>query len=327
MLCALYIDVYTIDKQRLQILENGIMKLRTILATAILAATASSANAVILVDDWDLDVSSLFGASAAIDPSQYHVIDVSEMTFLAVGTSTTIDADGNGIPSVGETFVTSAGGVIESFRRPVSGANISPAVYETTGVGGLEGWSLTFTFEVGGTFTSVDTSDANFVHVGPGGSPASGVLTFYVNNNTVAGGVDVAGNTNISTVNPIATFDVKPGDGGVFSFLTGDGSDDTTFTLTSAAAGFWTDKNGNDFNDLLLASSGGDVLLGLADGNFDSAAGGTAFDFNPSGYNCGTQTATSFCFSENGGFILVPVPGSLALLSLGLIGLARRRSA
>lgn len=289
---------------------------------ASILAVSGAANAAFLLDNWTLDVTGLDAADGGLPAGNTVVSGISQLTFLAEGLSVTNDSNADGIPTVGETFDVFANGSITGFQDN-SSTNISPVLFNNaTSLGGLNGWEMTFTFEVSGTYTDVDASDANFTHLAAGMGGTTGELKFYIDDiSDGTGQASVSDGTGITDGDHIATFLIKAGDGGVFSFLTGDGSDDATFELDWALPGVFLDAGGDD-----LTTDGN--LIAMSDSNFDSRVGGDAFQFDIGAFNCG-NTPTNFCFQEDGSF-RIPEPGILALLGAGILGLtlsSRRRKA
>ena len=298
---------------------------RLLLAGAATLALSSMAHAAFIIDDWTFDATAVGPeglVGGTIGGEQQHIVmDIEQLTFLASFRSVTNDTNGNFIPDVGETFNVQANGTVTEFFSG-GGGNVSPTLFNSTltlpadGGGTLDGWELAFTFNVNGMFISNDGVDANFVHIA---SP-SPALVFYLDNIAGGTGANTQTGAGVTDGTIVATFDLVVGDGGVFSFLTGDGSDDATFVLTSNPFGAF--KNGSG-NPLAVGAT-----LGLSDGNFDSDAGAGPFTSNFSAFTCGFSPV-DFCGEEDGSFRLaIPEPTSVALIGLGLLGMAasiRRR--
>lgn len=294
---------------------------------ASMLAVSGAANAAFLLDDWTLDVTGVDGLVAGDVLGQPHTVvsGISQMSFLAQGLSVTNDTNGDGLPSVGETFDVFANGRISDFVDN-GGSSVSPILLNSTASSGAQnGWEMTFTFEVSGAYTALNPGSAEFTHLAAGMAGTTGELKFYIDD------ITDGSKSALSAASPqaddgthIATFLIKAGDGGVFSFLTGDGSDDARFELDWALPGVFLDKDGDS-----LTADG--TLIGMSDSNFDSDPDGTGspFSLNIGAFNCG-NTATNFCFEEDGSF-RIPEPGILALLGAGILGLTltsrRRKSA
>lgn len=306
-----------------------------------LLAAAVPVQAAIILDDWTFNAC---GSSQITCPptatalgENYEMVSLNSMIFTSIGTSVTNDTDGNNEPDNGELFRVQSGGQILSFQD--GGSDVTVPLYNLTSslpgtnppANDVDGWALTFTFDVGGQFFNKTATSIEFVHTAPGTpAPSTGLLNFYLTNISTNNGTgvkpDVQAATGITTGELIASFEVLETAGGVFGFINGNGSDNAEFELVSAVSNIWFDKNGVD-----LSTKPGEILLFSA-GDFDTreqGSTGPGFTFDPSGYNCGAQTAVEFCFQEDGSVNLakVPAPASIALLGLGLLALPvlRRR--
>jgi len=165
--------------------------------------------------------------------------------------------------------------------------------------------------------------NANFKHISP--LNTDGLLDIWV---------DTTVDSNASTGDgytdgvKIATFKVLTGDGGVFTPLTFDGSDDATFELVSTLPGVMLDSSNTD-----LSTVPGQVLLGITDSNFDgdpTKQGNFSLDAptNWGSYftETGAHSAIDFFAHEDGSYRLglkpIPEPSTIVLLGMGLIGMA-----
>ncbi len=319
----------------------------TLLLGAISVGLIAPAQATtLLLNDWTLDLTGLAEGldGGFLSTEQQHIVtDISQITFLSVFhsvTSDTVTADG--LPTVGETFRVTAGGTGTDFFD-ASNTNVSPTLFgsiltipgntQADGSGSavaLDGWEFTFTFDINGQYTNIDGQDANFTHLSAadysGTDAGTGQLKLYIDNITDGSEATLNSlNQNVTNGTLIATFDVRSGDGGVFDFGVGDGSDDATFELVSALAGVLFDADGNDLSLL----TGDPILIGVTDSNFDASPenpDGGGFVFAPQAFECNTLTlsAINFCGEEDGSFRIgtqIPEPATIALLGMGFLGL------
>lgn len=300
-------------------------KLKSQLLTGAAALALSlSANAAITVDNWTFNATGLDGSAGAGTEVQAGNGVVNNISFLAFqatfNTITTQQGAAHVGVALGDTFNVNANGIITSFHNSAS-ANINPLLFGSVGtLGGLNGYELSFTFNIDGIFSSNPNGVAqnlNFDHT-------SGTLNFYVdslptgattqaspftsvtNSTTAGGGVLVASFAIVNDVG-IAEYD------GVFSAALGNGGDRSLFELTYNGLGVFRDSLNNP---LALGST-----LAVTNSDFQSSVSGSLpFSYNPTAYNCG-QNLLNFCGTESGQVRLaVPEPGTIALLSLGLLG-------
>lgn len=276
-----------------------------------------SANAVIMVNNWTFDATGLDGGGATGVQAANGVVN--NIDFL--GFQNTYHSVLSAFPAIGATFNVKSNGIITSFQDS-SASSISPNFLNTVGSFGAfgNGYELSFVFDINGVFSSNPSGpnlNTNFDHT-------SGTLSFYVDSlPTGAGAQKASPNTSVAnSINGdlVAVFNIindvgNPTYDGVFSAVLGNGGDRSLFELISNPLGVFKDNLGN-----ALAIG---TTMAVTNSDFQSSVGigGAPFSFNPAAYTCGLNV-TDFCGTESGQFrVAVPEPGTIALLSLGLLGL------
>lgn len=277
------------------------MKLRTLAAATLIAATGSANAAIVFGDDWELDLSSFgYGSHLAID----------EANFSGIFNSVATDNNGNGFPDVGDTQVID--GLISVTGFTIGGLE-NQIEDSAGGVLGVN-YQVTGQFDAGQLVTSFDPV-SGLTGATHNGQP--GTLNLYFDD--ISGGGTFADTANASTYTDgtlIATFDLL---GGFSSFNQQalDGQDDTTWQMLTNDVGALKDKTG-------VAVVPGETLA-IADSNTDADPDqngqlDTAFGAFPG--QCEPNNQLDVCGTENGSFNIgtqIPAPGTLMLLGAGLV--------
>jgi hypothetical protein len=195
----------------------------------------------------------------------------------------------------------------------------------------VDGGAAISTLFPGYEMTAVFSDGGGTGTLGGGISFNAGTLSIYSDNTPNYAVSDGVGGTIFGADDGtlIGTFDLIFGTGVVDASGIPNGQLTMAFQATSLAAGYWFDSLGNDL-------STNPLLFGFVTTNasrVENATGAVSAEIicQQNGFNCPTGTPfdlppSAFLVSNNGQYRLqIPEPGSIALLGLGLLGLAVRR--
>ena len=278
-----------------------------------LVATNSPAQATTLnfLEDWVLNIAnageSLTGA----------VIGVDQVTFKGITHVSVNDLDQNGYASVYDTF--KVDGLLYATGFTGGGSALNSEGLNNTGTG--QGYEFTTKFSIDGLFTSVNPTNGtlNFSH------PSIGVLDLYIDNlkdttgvqaNTISA-LGFKDGTNVANFSAVPN---APGTGGVFDPSVIDGSDDAFFTLVNQLAGVFQKPLGTNLDDTL---AGIWTRSNFSAQQLTTIPNATNWELEFGVGSAGNDGLLNFFVDENADArVVTPEPGTLALLGVGLFGLA-----
>jgi hypothetical protein len=333
------------EKKEVKKMKKGLLLGVMFLLALVLTVPAQAA---LLVDDWQIDLSGIDGLAAgpAVGSTQ---MGIQQIIFSGVShLDTVVDVAPGGVNSVGDVIIFDAflGGSSYKFNNGTQ----SPGPQ----FGGLNiGYEITFDVTDVTQIISVDpvSGTTTFVHLPAGtygGETSDNILEIWVDN--LAGGVGVQASTvtgdgyndGVMVARLINPPDV--GDGGTFTPVGLDGSDDATFKLNKVLCPicfmlpgvFFGDINGDGVLEDLSLFDGvinpSMVTAVLTDNNVDGDAddNGTLDTPMPTNWatyfptRTGISAPTAFYASNDGSAspaVQIPEPSTMILFVFGLLSL------
>lgn len=274
---------------------------KSALALAIVAS--GNASAALFFDDWGFNPSGT-GLAGLITP-------IDEMIFTA---TTFVNSTGIG---AGETFADTG------YLNALGFTNDTLPVLPNGGLGSA--YELTATFrDWTGTYGATSGDDTDYVF------DAGGTLNIYLDTT-----INFAGWTGSEDGTNIMSLAIKNGAGNIdFNNPGGvDGNINILFEVTAAAAGYWfldTDEDGVAETDISTLLGAGPIEVALTDSNaniIDPVPASVVAAFAGEGYVPPAFGPGDIFVTNDGSFALaaVPVPGVLALMGAGFLGLGWMR--